>query len=267
MNVTSKYSRSPDSADPVGTKPELSVKTFPTTVEDLDIDFDDRRPNLVTRLLAGCVDVGRTVSMDFYWGLEVGRRIEWLLIIAERASPGGIRLPLECPECGEKLEWAVDVVELSRLNRKSGGDSVVTILHGEKTVSFRKPTGNDQHLWCGRKFESPEEAERQIARTLALDEGVNLSAGLLARLNEEMEIRDPLVHFVFATSCVTCGTEGNYEIDLQEIALDYMRRAQHELANVVHVIASHYNWSEADILAIPGRRRQRYIRLIREGKN
>jgi hypothetical protein len=85
-------------------------------------------------------------------------------------------------------------------------------------------------------------------------------------LNQVLDDLDPLVNFSLAVTCPHCGLPSQPEIDLGAWALQILQRVQQRLIETVHRLACRYHWTEAEILALPEWRRDRYLALIdREG--
>ena len=61
-----------------------------------------------------------------------------------------------------------------------------------------------------------------------------------------------------ATPCPECGADNRVSID----PYFCLGRVSQDLFGDIHRLASHYHWSEAEILAMPRWRRQRYLALI-----
>jgi hypothetical protein len=62
-----------------------------------------------------------------------------------------------------------------------------------------------------------------------------------------------------------CDVPTEVRIDLEDIALTRLQQQQRALLREIHVLASHYGWTEAQILAVAPARRARYLSLIDEG--
>ena len=53
-------------------------------------------------------------------------------------------------------------------------------------------------------------------------------------------------------------------VDLEALALRRLYARQDALLATVHRLASRYGWTESEVLAVPARRRARYLALIEE---
>ncbi len=97
------------------------------------------------------------------------------------------------------------------------------------------------------------------------DPALHPIAGIdLAALSAAMEAADPLVAFSVRTTCPQCEQPAEIAVDLEAVALSRLRQHQRALVRTVHVLATRYGWSEAEVLAIPARRRSEYLRLIED---
>lgn len=230
-------------------------------VGDLDIDFAGTdRPRLVTTLLARCGERGEP---SYWWSRPVGERIAALLrLVALTEARDELPLSARCtvPECAESFEF---MLPLHRLTEHDGDDGPVTAtLESGALVSLRRPTGEDLQRWREARPASRAQAIEWMLDTLVVagectaeDEPV-----VTAALTEG----DPLVDFAVACRCPACGIAIDVAIDLEELALRRLFAQQRALLQQVHGLASHYGWTEAEVLAVPPSRRARYLALIEE---
>ena len=129
-------------------------------------------------------------------------------------------------------------------------------------LPLRLPTGADLRAW----------------RRIALDDSIDAQRAMLSPLCMAGELRpqdcaqaaaalaqaDPLVAFSVTSGCPACGAEAEVEIDLEALALQRLATQQRRLLRDVHVLASRYGWSEAEVMALTPTRRARYVELIAE---
>lgn len=242
----------------------MDFRPFGITRDHMDVDFDrPGRPQLVTQLIRSCTP---GVSEDHVWALTVSRRIEALLHIAASGGAAALTLQLHCTgdTCGEPME-----VELSReeiLGMRPPGEDPpaepIRITVDGTHYRFRKPTGNDQLSWLESSFTDEENARAAMIRTLCLDPGLPITPQWIAAVDEGMRTADPLVHFTLTVSCPACGRESVFPVDLETLLLRRLRDAQKVLFDTVHRLASHYHWSESQVLDVPPHRRSYYLTRI-----
>ena len=126
---------------------------------------------------------------------------------------------------------------------------------------FRRPTGRDQLRWAEREYRTADEAMAEIARTLAVD-GRPVEAALMRELEVALDEADPLLCARVRSECPECGRASERELDLIASVLSQLESTQEELFETVHLLASKYHWSEAEILALPQWRRERYRKML-----
>ena len=81
-----------------------------------------------------------------------------------------------------------------------------------------------------------------------------------------MREADPLVAPTVSSPCPDCGHEQEQPLDLGRVLLRHLEAIQTGLLETVHQLAKSYHWTEDQILNLPARRRDRYLKLIsREG--
>lgn len=230
----------------------------------------------------------------YFWDLTVGDRIHNLISLTYQDG-SQIVLTLVCPnsDCGEAMEVPVERDALLGIQRERDVDENITVSIRGETIILRKPTGRDQQQWLGASFSSPDEAARAMIASLiienkafeevdgtegivgtehlgpmgtqgnqAISEEMDLSPEWIGDIDEAMEEADPLVNFTVAVTCPTCKHESSHAVDLEGLALSRLREKQHILLRTVHMLASHYHWTEEEILSLPPWRRTYYLSLI-----
>lgn len=122
------------------------------------------------------------------------------------------------------------------------------------------PTGADQLTWLTTGDTSPGAI---LDRLLAIpDDAIEISAAALETIEEALEEADPLTTLELETVCPECGSENSIPLDLEGGCLTLLAAEQPRLVDDIHVLASAYHWSEAEILAIPPTRRRQYLARI-----
>ena len=132
-------------------------------------------------------------------------------------------------------------------------------------LTLRAPRGDDQQAWeaAGKVPTSAEMAEALLATAEGpLPDNLDLSEGVVDALGERLEVLDPLNAMTVAAACPACGRENEIDFDLEVLLIARAAARQRELIDVVHRIARAYHWSEAQILALPARRRASYLQRI-----
>jgi hypothetical protein len=258
----------------------LSLRPFGLFENDLEVNFHQKlRPHLVTQVLECCTrdKSGKTPDQAFFWELAVGKRIECLLTIATLRDSSDLSVRLRClsEACGQQMGVEISIEELATLQHRADDTFIIRV--GDESLPIRKPTGVDQLEWLKGSYPDEDATAKAMIRTLVLD-NEKASCGKLSRttsnqeglipdewvqpINSAMEEFDPLVNFSLSVYCPYCEKESQYEIDLEELSLRKLHKAQLQLLDVVHRLAVHYHWSEQQIFSIPPWRRSHYLALI-----
>lgn len=203
--------------------------------------------------------------------LTVGDR-EALLLHLRRISFGGrIECVLHCPHCGEKLDLDLNADDLllppydqpqpeyeARFER--AGDDYV--------VCFRLPTGADQAQIAELAAVDLQAAEQALidlcvsAVTLDNRPLERLPESLNAALADAMAELDPQAELTIEMVCPNCGATFSTLLDMAQFLAAEIANHSRLLNREVHTLALYYHWSEAEILHLPARRRQTYLRLL-----
>jgi hypothetical protein len=234
-------------------------RSFGRAAEDLELDFSaDDRPALVTALLAATT---APPDADRWWRCPVGERTAALVaLLGESEGAGAIALSIRCAAagCGARLEIELPYAALAVPPPAS---QTITIHRADgDAFSLRRPTGEDLRAWRALRPASREQALIAMLTSLRLA-GEPRSADA-ARAAEALAEADPLVAFSVVCACPTCGHEAEHEVDLEDVALQRLAARQRALLREVHTLASHYGWTESEILAVAPARRARYVDLI-----
>jgi hypothetical protein len=227
----------------------------------------------VTGLLAATVaQIGElpAPAPDDVRELAVGDRDR--IVLALRARLLGDELECVCScACGETLELTVSVGGLL-----GGIDDEPAPLEIEATapsgarVRVRAASGADHERAARRALEDPDAAGRELVERCVLevrgpdgaacaldDELLDLASGLLEEL-------DPGAEIVLCGICPACGESVAAVLDPGAFLWTELEQWRTRLELEVHVLASVYHWSEADIVALDPTRRARYIELVDE---
>ena len=115
----------------------------------------------------------------------------------------------------------------------------------------------------GRRDAEPEAAS-SLAVTAA--QPIRIPAGIAAALESEMTgtiaAADPLAEIALELACPDCAATWSAPFDIVRFLWSEVDAWAARTLDEVHVLASHYGWSEAEILALSPQRRQHYRDLI-----
>lgn len=265
----------PEGPEHSAAPPDLRLRPFGQERCDIETRFDVfDRPSLITEILSRCLeDSQRTEELsDHVWDLPVSTRIEWLLRLVALSRSSVLPVRLLCPrsDCRAWLEIELEVDEIVACHRSSNHQPRLELRIGQGMFQFRRPTGRDQREWRQRSFPNERDALQALVERLQISPVADEAGGVPRKIpseqftavEEAMDEFDPLVAFSVQSPCPECGVTSEFSIDLEAIALAELETLQRGLIEEVHRMASHYHWTESEILTLPAWRRARYLRLI-----
>ncbi len=125
---------------------------------------------------------------------------------------------------------------------------------------LRRPCGADLRRWHALQPDTRAQALQDLLDTLVV--AGQAAADDEAALSEAFTAHDPLLALAVGCECPACGAANEVAVDLESIALARLAARQHALLHEIHRLASHYGWTEAEVLAVPPTRRARYLAFI-----
>lgn len=254
---------------PAPEKERYLARCFTSDIVDLDINFDLPRPELVTSLLAGCLQLStdEIVNAQSIWQWTVSERLQGLLAIANASSGNTSTAIATCSNelCRGKVELELELASFATAQAIAKLDWLSP--RGEK-FCCRLPTGQDQRDWHQQVQHNADESWF-IARLLEAMPDSQLPAELpddwFDSLGASLAVADPLTALTLAIHCPFCEQALDVDVDLEWLLIDGLRSLQRRMIEQVHCLAVHYHWSERDIVALPQWRREKYLSLLVEG--
>jgi len=234
----------------------LSLRPFGTRWEDLDTDFSAPRPFVVTDVLNRCTT--SDLDVEDLWNLTAGTRISALLALSSLGGKREFDTDFICRQCGLAVEVTLGIEELLRL---SPSESCVVISSEGGTARYRLPTGQDQREWLQYAGENEEQMRSRILASLCVEGKAKPES-----VDAALDAADPLIRGGVTAVCPDCGCPHEMNVDLAGAALARLEGQQRSLLEGVHLLATHYHWSEAEIFALPAWRREHYLGLLRWGQ-
>lgn len=185
--------------------------------------------------------------------LPVGRRDRALIDLRARLFGPQMHCSTVCAGCGERIELAFDLTALPTTPTQD----TALIAVGDMEVRLRLPSTND----LADVLDLPDLARpAALIQLCALDPLPDaLPAALIAAASVAMAGADPDADIELGAICPGCGVEQALIFDIGNCLWDDLTRAARRLIREVHHLARAYGWTEAEVFAVPRRRRLEYL--------
>ncbi len=202
--------------------------------------------------------------------LPIGRRDALLLSLREQVFGPGFSGLAKCPGCGQQLETSFSSDDIRASIDGTEPDLNLSVCLDDYAVHLRLPNTLDLMAIC-HLSDLGAATQALLGRCILeasckgketpIDE---LPETVLEAALKLMNESDPQADVQLNLSCPECGHEWQSSFDIlsflwKEIDV-WALRTLHD----VHVLASAYGWSEAEILALSSWRRQIYLELVSE---
>jgi hypothetical protein len=218
----------------------------------------------VTLLLGSCAAVGGETALEAARALSAGDRVALLLELRRLMAGDSLPCVLDCPwpDCGERLELDLAIGELLDAGTETRGPTY-ELDFGSALLSFRLPTGADEERAARTAVEQgPATAVAELMRACLLDPPPDRAPGMAEALGAAIADADPHAEISLALRCPVCERDGEVAFDAASYLWRELEGRLARLDHDVHVLASRYGWSEAEILGLGDRRRARYLELV-----
>jgi hypothetical protein len=240
-----------------------------------------------TALLARCLtrlgpltptQEAQRLTPDAVRDLTVGDR-EALLLHLRRLTLGNrLQCVLSCPDaaCGERMDLDLRVSELLLPPYPHPQPWHETTVRENGTyyrVRFRLPTGADQEAVASLARHDAQAAAdlllRRCVDSVSAEDDIDQGAedwppAVARRLPAIMADLDPQAALMLNLTCPVCGYAFSVLFDTAAYFFQEISGRLDQLYREVHLLAFYYHWSEAEIMGMTTRKRQRYLDLLTE---
>jgi hypothetical protein len=233
-------------------------------------------------------------------GWPVGQRDAALLKLFERLFGTRLTAQAECPRCSAALEMDFPVSTISAPVPKLTSNRFVLECAGHQ-VSYRLPTAGDlaaladpavvsgdaktKSKWLlrrcvlrvgetgqagshedGRPEQLASQAEIQAPTNISTREAADLPDQVMEALETAIATTanavDPLAEIEVKLDCPQCAFSWQSPFDIVSFLWSELDAWAKQMLREIHILASNYGWSEAEIIALSPQRRQHYRGLI-----
>lgn len=189
--------------------------------------------------------------------VPLGQRNQRLARLREQLFGATLELVVDCPACGSRMEFPLLPAALPPAKHATGPIEVGGLF-------FHLPT--TRHLAGISELGDTHEGARALLRACATapealpgDEQLD---GLLEQVEARLDAADPWAELSIALTCPVCGHPDSVLFDPGTVLWDALDSEVRRLLDEVHLLASCYGWSEAEILSLSGARRHAYLSRV-----
>ena len=184
----------------------------------------------------------------------VGERNAALLRFRRTLFGDELQSCLACPACGERLEFSLSAEAL--LAHAPAGVADVWV----DGVRVRMPTTRDLAA-IARDPDEASAARRLLDRLVGDDGASDSSRGAVPvdRLTRALDAADLCIDVAIDMTCPACAHGWNAPFDIVDFLWEEIEVRARRLLDEVHVLASAYGWTEAEILRLSDARRGAYL--------
>ncbi|TKB25868.1 hypothetical protein FCL47_12285 [Desulfopila sp. IMCC35006] len=223
------------------------------------------RPAYVTDVLSHALkSIGDLpIDRDTVARLTVADRQYLMLRLAAMLNGEQLWLNVQCSHCQSLFDVEVKRSELP-VKPAGHGFPHVMIAINDWQIDAGVPTGKDQE---GIRGLEEQQAVHWLLRQCVYSVNgqaptdaffAQLTEADIAAIDEALDDVSPAVCDRLLVTCPECSCEQCTRLDhYAQLGLD-----EHFFYDEIHTLASHYHWSEADILDLPQHKRRRYLDLI-----
>ncbi len=239
----------------------LSVNELLSVWEDGYIEPPYRRAILL--LSAACPEESENQLAN----LSIGQRDARLLILREWTFGSKLNCITECPACGERLEFAINADDIRMSDIEKQSDSHSLTLDGYD-IDYRLLTTVDIEKASPCMDKKSMEAaliQRCIIRARINGEEIpvgELPHDLINTLISHMAEDDLQANTQLSLTCPACKHGWYALFDIVSFFWSEIQAWAARTMKEVHILASAYGWSEADILSMSPLRRRTYLGMV-----
>ena len=184
----------------------------------------------------------------------LGRRNAALLRLRRSLFGDALKSCVDCPGCGERLEFALSA---DALLERAAGHALTHAQLGNMRV--RLPTTRDLASVAAETEES--HAARKLLERL-VDTPAGESGFSDEELTRALDAADPCLDLTLDLSCPACNHAWSAPFDVPAYLWEEIDVRARRLLDEVHALASAYCWSEEQILALSEERRRAYLERV-----
>lgn len=193
-------------------------------------------------------------------GETLGERNRRILLLHRAFVGTPIEAQVACGDCGVDNEFLVPVDAILAAS-EAPADRSVRVRAGDKTLVFRLPRMDDVEA-ASTGADVDDVRRLVLERCLLEGDSDDMTEEVAGWLDEKFEALDPASNVVVHLRCSGCREAVAASVDLASFVARDFDRLVEGLYREIDALACAYGWNEATILALPPKRRGRYVGMI-----
>lgn len=202
--------------------------------------------------------------------MSIGDRVALMLQMRSMALGDTMQCIICCDLCKKNMSIDLSINTLlhqASILSKKCKDEVCCIGVEGYELKIMPLTGSDQDMLSAKSTTVEKENLKQsLAKSCIKESNPRLPDIIPENLLYAVELKlseiDPLSDIVLEVHCPSCGDAFSAPFWPEEFILQEVGTFNQQLEQEVHWLAFHYHWSEKEILALPMKKRRKYIELI-----
>ena len=196
----------------------------------------------------------------------LGQRDAQLLTLREWLFGAQLISVASCPNCGERLQLTLNTREL--LTEAQSTPEAIVLNVNDYTIHYRLPASIDLFALAQCKTVADNQQlllQRCVQTITRADQAQPIETvpvTVIEAIEAHMAQADPQADIQLDLDCPTCQYHWLAAFDIAAFLWKEIDSWARRIVGDIHVIASVYGWSEADILSLSASRRQMYLDLI-----
>lgn len=199
--------------------------------------------------------------------ISIGNRDRSLLHLRESLFGTQMASVVDCPVCRDRLELNFSMTDIVLPSATATPDIITTTIE-DYQIQFHLPTSSDLINVINQtdaEMMQRRLLERCLVQIQHQDDTVSieaLPASTITAIATAMAQADPQADVELTLSCPACQHHWQAPFDIVSFLWNELQHWAQRLLRTIHVIASAYGWSEANILAMSHQRRSHYLEMI-----
>ena len=226
----------------------------------LDVWETGRQQHELDRALTLLAAAHPELRRDELADLTIGERDMRLLRLRMAMFGGSTDGSSECPQCGERVEFSLDIRTLADAGEFAEPAREIEVRG--ISMRFRLPTSRD----LAEAVTAPDHFSgvRLLIERCVIEPRLpkEVSDEVVEALSDAMAKADPQAEIIISLGCPNCGKHWELIFDIAHFFWNEIAAQGQRLVYEIDALARAYGWTEREILSLPLQRRRTYLEML-----